>query len=257
MNRQWKTEVKTYDDRRDIAIPGDYSKTLGLCVEQFVGLAGVAIRERGAFFVALSGGSTPKSLYELLSSKVHRNRVDWAKVHLFWSDERCVPPSDPTSNYRMAMDAGFASLPLKAGHIHRMPADQEDLEKGAADYEGLIEKTVPESSFDLIMLGMGDDGHTASLFPKTHGLHSDTRLVIANYIPSKEVWRMTFTFKLINQAKNIAIYILGKAKAATFQEILTNPYNPDELPIQKVGTRKHKALFIVDTDAAAKLPRFR
>lgn len=249
--QQWKQAIKAYDDRRDIIIPGDAKQTLTFCAEQFVGIAAEAIHERGAFYTALSGGSTPKALYQMLASPVYRQRVEWAKVHLFWSDERCVPPTDAESNYHMAMDAGFASLPILKSNIHRMPCDNADIEQAAMDYEALIEKVVPEKEFDLIMLGMGEDGHTASLFPRTHGLHSQKRLVVANYVPSKEVWRMTFTFNLINAARNIDIYVIGKSKAAMLKKILTSEYNPDDLPIQKVGIRSHKALWIADSEAGS------
>lgn len=255
--RQWKDLIEVYDDRRDIIVPGDVSQTLEFCVDQFVSLAEESIKARGAFFVALSGGSTPKSLYQLLASPKYKNKVDWSKVHLFWSDERCVPPDHPDSNYHMAMSAGFSTLPLNKDNIHRMPADAEDLEAAATAYEALIERVVHGAEFDLTMLGMGDDGHTASLFPKTHGLHSMKRLVVANFVPSKEIWRMTFTFNLINSSKAIDIYVVGKSKAAMLKNVLTSPYSPDDLPIQKVGTRRHKALFIVDSEAAAGLrPNF-
>lgn len=251
--RQWKDLIQVYDDRRDIIVPGDPKQTLTFCADQFVTLSEDAIGERGAFFVALSGGNTPKALYQMLSNQDYRKKVDWSKVHLFWSDERCVPSDSPESNYHMAMEAGLASLPIPKNHIHRMHADDPDTEEAASDYEALIEKVVPDSTFDLIMLGMGEDGHTASLFPKTHGLHSQKRLVVANYIPSKEIWRVTFTFNLINTARHIDIYVIGKSKAAMLKTVLTSPYNPDELPIQKVGTRQQKALWITDSDAIAAL----
>lgn len=251
--KKWKDLIRVYDDRRDIIIPGDFSETMAFCSEQFIHLAKQAIDEKGAFYVALSGGSTPKSLYQLLATPTYKNLVDWSKVHLFWSDERCVSSSDPQSNFFMAMDAGFSKLPLSKNHIYKMPADNQDLEKAASDYETLIERMIPDGSFDLIMLGIGEDGHTASLFPQTHGLHADNRLVVANYVPSKEIWRMTFTYNLINAAKAISIYVTGKSKAEILSLVLKGQYDPDVWPIQKVGSRKHKALFIVDTAASTEI----
>jgi 6-phosphogluconolactonase len=244
-----------FDDRRDIAIPGNARETTLFCAEQFLKIGNAAIQERGVFNAALSGGSTPKAIFQLLASPELRSQIDWKNVVLFWSDERNVLPDDPQSNYKMAMDAGFASLPLKKENIHRMPAEGEaiEAEDAAKEYEKLILKLVPKASFDFVMLGMGEDGHTASLFPKTHGLHAEERLTIVNFVPQLNTWRMTLTYECINQSKNISIYVIGKNKAAMVKKVLSAPSEPDEFPIQKIGTRKHKALWILDTDAASEL----
>lgn len=250
MNKQILSIVKDFDDRRDIAIPGDYPATIDFCVEHFLLLAERAIHDRKIFNVALSGGSTPKAIFNKLASCT--NKIDWRAVKLFWSDERCVPLNDPDSNYHMAMTSGIQNLPIPEKNIFRMPADAEDVEQAALNYEKVISDHVPDAKFDLVMLGMGEDGHTASLFPKTHGLHVEShRLVIANFIPQKEIWRMSFTFEAINAARHTAIYVLGKSKAQTVKTVLTSSYNPDQYPIQKVGTREHKALWILDTEAAS------
>lgn len=246
----WKEQIQSYDDRRDIAFPGDGKAALNFAAEHFIEIANAVINQKGMFSIALSGGSTPKSLYRLLASPAYRPRVPWEKVQLFWSDERSVPPDSPESNYHMSMEEGFSSLPVLKKNIHRMPADSEDIEEAAKIYEQLVEDLVPEKAFDLVMLGMGEDGHTASLFPKTHGLHAESRLVIANFIPEKDTWRMTLTFDCINTAHHIVIYVMGKSKAAMLQRVFFDPYDPDELPIQKIGTRTHKALWIVDEEAA-------
>lgn len=255
MAKVWKELVVSYDARRNIAIPGSMKDSLAFCAEHFLGTANEAIEQRGVFSVALSGGSTPKALYQLLSSKEYRSRVDWSKVLLFWSDERCVSKDDPESNFHMAMQAGFSSLPIPQGNIYRMPADAPDVEEGALEYDRVVERVLPKGVFDLVMLGMGDDGHTASLFPKTHGLHADDRVVIANFIPQKDVWRMTLTFDCINAARNIVIYVLGKSKASMVKKVLVGPYDPDEYPVQRVGTAEHKALWILDDEAAQDLNR--
>lgn len=249
---QWKQFIQSFDDRRDIIIPGDAQATLAFCANQFAALASEAIATRKMFNVALSGGSTPKALYELLASPACRNQIDWKAIQLFWSDERSVPPDDPESNYAMAMKA-LTSLPIPKENIFRMEAESKDIDEAAVRYEATIEKHVPQGIFDLIMLGMGEDGHTASLFPKTHGLHASGRQVIANFIPQKQTWRMTFTYQLINSARHIDIYVIGKSKATMLKEVLTSQFNPDVLPIQNIGTRTHKALWIVDKAAAAEL----
>ena len=252
MRQELVKQIRFFDERRSIAAPGNYENTLHYCLEHFVDIANQAIADHGYFAVALSGGSTPKAIYEGLSDKSYRQQIDWTRVHLYWSDERCAPPYDPESNFRMAMDAGLSKLHIAPENIHRMQAEG-DVEEGALAYEHLVTSKIPGHSLDLVMLGMGDDGHTASLFPKTHGLHSGERLIVANYIPQKDVWRMTMTFKCIHAAKNSVIYIMGKSKASMLNKVLTGPHVPDELPVQRVGTPEHPALWIADDEALSLL----
>ncbi len=236
LDPNWKNVRIAFDDRRDVIVPGNHEATLQYCVEQLIHLANDSISDHGHFAVALSGGSTPKSIYEGLAASKYQKAVDWNKVFIFWSDERCVPRSHPDSNYRMAMEAGMSKLSIPQSNIFPMPSEG-DLEKGAQEYENLILRKIPSKSFDLIMLGMGEDGHTASLFPKTHALHTNSRLIIPNYISQKSIWRMTMTFECINNARNIDIYVLGKNKSAMVHTIFNAPFDPDTLPIQRVGTR--------------------
>lgn len=160
-----KNLIQSYDERRDVIIPGDEKATLQFCIEHFIESANLAIDQQGYFAVALSGGSTPKNIFKGLVSEQYRNKIDWTKVLIFWSDERSVPPDDPESNYHMAMEAGFKKLPIKPDQIFRMKAEG-DIEEEAKEYERLIQEKIPSKRFDLVMLGMGEDGHTASLFPK-------------------------------------------------------------------------------------------
>lgn len=240
------------DDRRDLVKGEDKFHTVQLCVFHFIRSAKQAISERGAFHVALSGGSTPKAIFKSLTDETNRNQVDWQKVFLWWSDERSVDKEDENSNYRMAMDAGFSDLPIPPEHIFRMEGEG-DIEAHAASYEQLIKEHVPDEKFDLVMLGMGEDGHTASLFPETHALHSDGRLVVANFIPKLNTWRMTFTFKLINAARQTVVYVIGEGKAEMLKKIIKGEYSPDQLPLQKVGTPAGKALIIADNGACKEL----
>lgn len=245
-------EIKGFDERRDILIGNGSAETIELCVKHFLHVGQQAINHHHYFAVALSGGSTPKAIYEALSQEKYRDQLDWKKVFLFWSDERSVPPTHSESNYLMAMEAGFSLLPIDPANIFRMVAE-DNIEIEAKIYEQTFQKKVPSGHFDLIMLGMGEDGHTASLFPKTHGLDVKDRLTIANYVPQKKTWRMTLTFDCINHAHHIAIYVLGKNKAEMVKRILTTPYDPDNLPIQKIGTAQHKALWVMDKEAAFQL----
>lgn len=239
--------ISLFDERRDIVIPGDAGATVKFSVEHFLDLAKKNIDQKGSFNVALSGGSTPKAIYKALANSSESKSVDWSKVHCFFSDERSVPPDDPESNYHMAMASGLKQLSIPQSNIHRMVAEV-DVEANALRYEAIL-----PSSLDLVMLGMGDDGHTASLFPETHGLRVLGRQAIANYVPQKKTWRMSFTFEYINAAKSIAIYVMGSSKASMVKTVLEGPYDPNEYPIQEVGTVKHKALWILDTAAAAGL----
>lgn len=240
------------DDRRDLIKGEDKFHTIQLCVHQFIQTAAQAISERNAFHVALSGGSTPKAIFQSLADETNRAQIEWSKVYLWWSDERAVDGKHEDSNFRMAMEAGFADLPIPENHIFRMKGE-EDIEAHAQEYENRILEHVPEGKFDLVMLGMGEDGHTASLFPETHALHSDGRLVVANFVPKLDTWRMTFTYKLINDARHIVIYVIGESKAPMLKQILQGEYAPDQLPLQRVGTPTSKAIFITDQTASKDL----
>lgn len=235
------------DERRSVAVPGNEKETIAFAANHFIKSAKSAIQLHGNFFVALSGGSTPKKIYEKLASD-YKNEIDWEKVYLFWSDERSVEETDPESNYKMAMESGFSKLKINPLHIFRMKGEG-DIIAHAEEYEFLIKKTLQGRHFDLIMLGVGEDGHTASLFPNTKGLAVTNRLVIANEVPQKNTWRMTFTYPLINSAHNIVFYALGRNK----QTILNEVFYKEELPASKVGTSLNKALWILDKDASGSL----
>lgn len=173
-------------------------------------------------------------------------------MKLFWSDERNVPPDNTESNYHMAMQSGLSSLPLSPKHIFRMKAEN-DLNKHAADYETLIKSETFEQTFDLITLGMGDDGHTASLFPHTAALKIRDRWVAANWVPQKNSWRMTFTYPLLERTRHLCLYVLGEGKAAEVAKVFSPPNQPEELPSQAVGTKDCKALWILDKEASSQI----
>ncbi len=235
------------EQRAELVIPGDTAATLDFCVIHFLKIAEEAIRTKGHFHVALSGGSTPKAIYERLAK--HAADLDWKKVHLFWSDERSVPPAHPESNYRMAMES-FKKLPIPAEQIHRMVAEDNIVDNAHA-YDALIQK----HPLDLVMLGIGDDGHTASLFPHTNALHAHHELVVANHVPQKNTWRMTFTYPCINGASHIVVYALGEGKKEILAKVFLEP--PGTYPVQAVGTLAHKALWIADTAAASLVEKYR
>ncbi len=230
-------------NNRVLLIPGPYDVTLKIALHHFVAICSESIKRRGRFTVALSGGSTPQTLYQHLTAPPYSDAIAWDKVHLFWSDERSVPPDHPESNYKMAMDAGFRAL-IPPSQVHRMPAETS-IESNAALYEQIIQSFQP---FDLVMLGVGEDGHTASLFPNTTALTVTDRLVVANHVPQKDTWRMTLTFPCINAARSTVVYVFGTSKQKIIQEIFQGP---EKYPAQQIGTSERPSLWILDTDAAA------
>lgn len=248
-------EVKEYPfgEKWTVALPGSQNAALKFAVEQWITLANAAVDDHGFFAVALSGGSTPKLIYERLTAPENKNRIPWDKVYLFWSDERSVPVDDLNSNYRMAMvEGGFSKVAIPKDHIFRMIAEK-DIEANAYLYEMTIKEVLKKQPFDLIMLGLGDNGHIASLFPHTEALHVPNRLVVANFVPELNTWRMSFTYDCINHAKHISLYVLGANKAEILETLFLSPYNPDELPCQRVGSREHKAFFIIDDEASSNI----
>lgn len=235
----------------ELIVPGDHDSTLHYAVDHFITVARDSIQDHGFFFVALSGGSTPREIYEILAEPPYDTEIEWDRVHLFWSDERNVPPDHPDSNYRMAMQSGFNKLSLIPEHIHRMEAETS-IEKNAMAYEKRIRKILQDRSFDLVMLGMGEDGHTASLFPGTEALLAHGRQVMPNFIPAKKTWRMTLTLDCINSAAHIVVYVMGETKKEMLKRVFTTK---STLPCQLVGTDANPALWIADSSAAELLTR--
>jgi 6-phosphogluconolactonase len=225
---------------------------------QFARWAEEFVKTRGLFTVALSGGSTPRSLYTLLASDRFRDRIPWSKVHLFWGDERCVPPDHPDSNYRMAKEALLSKVPVPSENIHRMPAEQNDPERAAIEYEQAIREFFKLARaewprFDLILLGLGEDGHTASLFPGTTVLHEQTRLVAAPYVEKLHAHRLTLTPPVLNHAAHVIFLVSGKAKAGILRDILEGEYQPDQRPAQLIRPEQGNLIWITDRAAASTL----
>jgi 6-phosphogluconolactonase len=241
-------KIQSFDDRRDIAIPGDLETTARFAAEHWISTASDAIARRSRFAVAISGGSTPQIIYRLISSPPYIDRLDWSKVYLFWSDERSVPPDHPDSNYRQAMQSGLSRLPLSPSQIFRMPAERE-LSAAAEEYESLIRKNLGPSLFDLVMLGVGEDGHVASLFPNSPALALQDRLVAANEIAEKKTFRMTLTLPCINQSWRPVLYVWGSNKEFIVKNALEAP-RQSPWPASRIGSHERKALWILDFSAA-------
>ncbi len=236
--------IEPWDDRRNYIVPGNAKQTIDFAVEHWIHSAQRAIQQRGKFAVALSGGTTPKAIYERLGQE----KLDGSKIWLFWSDERAVPPNHPDSNYQMAMESGLGKLSIPPNQIFRMVAEKE-IEKNALDYEEKILHFLGNHLFDLVMLGVGEDGHTASLFPNTPALEENHRLVVTNYLLEKKSWRMTLTFPCINQSYAAAIYAIGHAKHLIVPKVL-DAAMISLFPASRIGTSENKALWILDDEAA-------
>ena len=213
----------------------------------FVEQAGAAIAGRGRFTVALSGGATPRAMHRLLASEAFAGRVDWARVHVFWGDERCVPPHHPDSNYRMARETLLDHVPIPAANIHRMRGEIDPTEAAAA-YEVELRAvfgagTTPR--LDLILLGMGDDGHTASLFPGAAAVREGERWVVAHYVEKLGAWRLTLTPVVINASAQVTFVVAGAEKAGVLRAVLEGPHQPDVLPAQVVRPAEGRLRWMV------------
>jgi 6-phosphogluconolactonase len=233
---------------------------------EFVRQAERAIQARGRFTIALSGGSTPKSLYALLATQSWRDRIPWNKVHFFWGDERHVPPSDPSSNFRMTQERLLSQVPIPQQNVHRIKAENLDAKAAAAEYEQNLKQFFQLGKnqfprFDLVLLGMGSNGHTASLFPGTDAVREQTRLVVASWIeelnsdasgnPFGE--RITLTPPVLNNAACVIFFVAGSEKATMLKTVLEGQYQPDRLPAQIVRPTQGKVVWMVDRAAASLL----
>lgn len=227
--------------------------------EEFAAQTTTAVSTQGRFTVALSGGSTPKALFSLLATSYHEH-LPWDKMFFFWGDERHVPPESPESNYRMALEALLSKVPVPPGNVFRVPAEDPDAGRAARKYEQSLREffRIPTGAyprFDLILLGMGPDGHTASLFPGTVALHEKSRLVVANWVEKFKTDRITFTLPVINEAKVVMFLVSGTDKADTLKEVLEGTQPAELFPSKLIRPRDGKLIWLVDRAAASALPR--
>jgi 6-phosphogluconolactonase len=249
--------------RADLQIFEDRPAMARAAARQVISLAQNAIEAHNVFRIALSGGSTPRMLHEILSQPAHSAQVNWAKTQIFWGDERCVPPSNPESNYRMAVETLLEHIPLPAGHIHRVRGELPPQE-AASDYQQrMVEqfRLIPDETgkpfprFDLILLGLGPDGHTASLFPGSKALEEIHRWV--TWLPHEQgpeplVPRVTITLPVIQAARQVIFLVSGEDKAARLAEVLSPPTG-QPLPAQLANPTEGGLLWMVDRAAASRL----
>ncbi len=225
--------------------------------EEVVHTANEAVKERGRFTIALSGGSTPKSLYNLLATNA-RTTLPWEKMFFFWGDERHVPPTDPDSNYLMASEAMLSKVPVPPGNVFRFDGENSDAAVAAEEYEKTLRKffqlaadAVP--SFDLILLGMGPDGHTASLFPGTAALQEKKRLAVANWVEKLKTNRLTLTQPVLNAARCVAFLVSGTDKASVLRSVLEENVPGEQYPAKLVQPKDGKLIWFLDRAAASGL----
>ena len=230
--------------------------TLHDLADYFVVKASEAIAARGRFAVALSGGSSPKKLYELLASPAYRNQVAWTNVYFFFGDERNVPRTDPQSNYLMANTALLAPLAIADDHVFALRTELAPAEAAAVYTREINSFFSPKPArFDLVLLGLGDNSHTASLFPHTEVLHTTVAEVQAVFVPEVDMYRLTFTAPLINQARAVAFLVFGADKAAAVRRVRQGPRNVEELPAQLIMPSAGEREWFLDEAAAAELDR--
>ncbi|WP_026462404.1 6-phosphogluconolactonase [Adhaeribacter aquaticus] len=232
----------------------DTSELSTAAADIFLQTARDAVEKNGRFTVALTGGSSPVQLYKLLMQSPYLELMPWEFTFVFWGDERWVPLTDDRSNAKMAMDTFLNEVPVPKDQIYPMWQEDEP-EEFALRYERLLQKHFNQQApqFDLILLGMGDDGHTASLFPGTQVLHEDSRWVQAYYLKPQSMYRITLTAPLINQAKKIMFLTFGQNKANALYEVLEGNKNVEQYPSQLIAPKNGEVLWLVDEAAASKL----
>lgn len=251
MPRKVDVEYRAYDGAEALS---------HAAAKHFLATTQAAVAAHQAARVAISGGNTPKKTFELLANPAEKfaGAMPWSRMEIYWVDERMVPPDDKDSNYHMTREALLDKVPLDSERIFRIEGEL-DPEEAAARYESTIRNHLRLEGaegprFDILALGMGDDGHTASLFPHTEAINEMIRIAVANHVPQKEAWRVTLTWPVINEAHDVFFLIAGKDKAQPVHDVLLGKYDPEALPSQLIRPRNGKLLMLLDRDAAALLP---
>jgi 6-phosphogluconolactonase len=244
----------------EVRILRDASAIAKRAAEEFIKSLNTGAKAKGSFSVSLSGGSTPKALYTLLVSEALRSQLPWDRMHLFFGDERHVEPTHPDSNFRMANEAMISKAKLKPEQVHRIKAENPDTEQAAREYEQelrshfhLADGQAPP--FDLVLLGMGNEGHTLSLFPGTKALRDNGRLVVRNWVGKLYAERVTLTAPAVNNAAQVIFMVAGADKALALKGVLEGPYEPEQLPAQLIDPRHGRLLWLVDTAAGGMLSK--
>lgn len=232
----------------------DIDSLLDALIDQWRDIGAKAIADHGAFHVALAGGGTPQHFYQRLTQIDVESSVEWNKVHIYFGDERCVPQDHKDSNYRMSREALLSRVTIPASQIHPMFSPELNAEQNAARYASLLEQELTKDTdghpvFDLVYLGMGEDGHTASLFPGTEILNESEKSVAAQFVDKLDAWRISLTFPTINAARHVSVLVVGDSKAVVISEISKLPQTDIRYPIQRINPR-HDLHWFMDAAAA-------
>ncbi|HVX15058.1 MAG TPA: 6-phosphogluconolactonase [Pirellulales bacterium] len=245
-----------------IQVVADRDALCRAAADLFLSLSQAAVQQRGRFTVALSGGSTPRDFYALLANPdaPYRGQLAWDKLFFFWGDERHVPPDHADSNYRMANEALLSKAPVPEGNIHRIQAEMPDAEMAAHAYQENLQSFFQLSGdcppcFDLALMGLGPDGHTASLFPQTAALHERDRWVAANWVQKLHTHRITLTVPVLTRAAEILFLVAGADKATALRDVFHGPYHPDQWPAQVFRNSAGHVAWLIDQLAARQLPK--
>jgi 6-phosphogluconolactonase len=240
-------------DRGELRVYRDAATVAQAVADLFARSAGLAQADRGAFRVALSGGNTPRAAYELLAQQPLCDEISWSDVFIYFGDERCVPPDDEQSNYLMAEKAFLGSVPIPRANVHRIRGEA-DPGQAANEYASILRADMGNApQFDLVMLGLGPDGHTASLFPGTPPETENEALVRAVYAKSQLAWRVTITPRVINLARTVLFAVTGAEKAQILADVYEGPLDPVKYPAQIVRPASGQLLWYVDELAAGML----
>ena len=237
--------------QRQVHVVADASALARDAAERVVAAAKSNVGKKGGFSIALSGGSTPKAMYALLAEEPFKSQVDWTKWDVYWGDERCVPPDHQESNYKMAYDALLSKVPIPPANIHRMRAEI-DPNVAATEYGQLLQEKFSDGALDLVLLGMGPDGHTLSLFPGTTALAETKHRCVSNWVEKFKTFRVTMTAPFVNKSKQIMVVLAGQDKRQRVKEVIEGPYNPTVLPIQLIDPAANggELLWLMDKAAA-------
>lgn len=214
-------------------IMADAPSLITAAADQFVAAARSAIAKRGVFYVALAGGSTPKGLYQKLATSPYVEQIDWTRVHLFFGDERCVLPTHEDSNFKMAREAMIDHVPIPQENVHRMPTEQGKADEVAISYSLTMKDILQDQPLDLVLLGLGPDGHIASLFPDTAALDVTDSMTTSLFVEKFQSWRVTLTYPVINAARQVIVFISGEGKAAIVKDIISDAVQG--LPVQRLA----------------------
>jgi 6-phosphogluconolactonase len=233
----------------EIKVVPDKASLINEAADRIAGAARAAIADHGSFSIALSGGSTPEPVYERLADEPYRSAIQWTSVRIYFGDERCVPPDSPQSNFHMADKALLSKVPISSENVFRMRGEI-DPEQAAIEYGKLLKQQFGDGGLDLVLLGMGDDGHTASLFPGTAALSETRHRCVANFVPKLNAWRITLSASFINRADAVYFLVSGQDKLERVNEVINGAREPQRLPSQLIQPVNGRLTWLLDSPAA-------